>query len=496
MVGKVLLIRPKNTYNYNNYPSLGLISVATALKQKGYQVKIINCAFYEDYKERIMEQINDVDFVGITMLTAEVPNAYEILEMIKSKSDVAIVAGGWHCTLFPDQVMGSGMVDYVITGEGEKHIGIVADAIAGKRKLATTVFPKKIIDLNSLPLVDYAIDSDIEKFISNYLTDKLAQSASQPMRWLPYESSRGCPSLCTFCINVVTGNTNYRQKKANKVIDEIAQIVKRFDLTHVKIVDDNFFVDVMRARVICQGIIDRKLNITWDAECRCDYFNEKMLNDQTLTLARQAGLIQLTVGIESGSTHTLNLMKKGITLQQAENAIKKCDQHGIIGRASFILEIPGESAKDIKKTVKFINRLRRYKKFTCGAGTFRPYPKCELTVRLIEDGMLVEPVNLSDWADKKNMDMYTSAEYIRPWQINGVYSEAAALYINMESEARLGNHQISNWSDRFTNSFFIFLAKIRNRIMWYGFAWEKVLYKDFLLNFYRKRQEDEKKINA
>ena len=78
------------------------------------------------------------------------------------------------------------------------------------------------------------------------------------------------------------------------------------------------------------------------------------MNNETLALAKKSGLIQLTLGIESGSPHTLKLMKKGITPEQAEYAVKKCNEYGIIARSSFMLEIPGDIIDDIKMTIAFI----------------------------------------------------------------------------------------------------------------------------------------------
>ncbi len=90
------------------------------------------------------------------------------------------------------------------------------------------------------------------------------------------------------------------------------------------------------------------------------------------------------------------------------------------------------------------------------------------------------------------IDMYTSAEYVRPWQVNGKYSESAAYYLNMESAVRLGNYQINNSWDRLKNRIFMFLARLRNRTLFYGFALDKKLYQNFLLDFYRKRRVLEK----
>jgi anaerobic magnesium-protoporphyrin IX monomethyl ester cyclase len=492
MFNKILLIRPENIYNYNNYPALNLILLGSALKAAGYEVKIINCAFENDPLRAIAEELPDTLFAGISLLTSEASDAYRIMKFIKEGSEVPVVVGGWHCTLFPEQMAECDYVDYVVCGEGDEHIVNIANCLKEGKKPDSKIFKKKAIDLEKLVEPDYSLDPSIERFITSYLTDKLSEVVYQPMRWLPYESSRGCPSQCTFCINVVTGNTLYRKKSAEKVLNEIERLVAKYRLTHLKIIDDNFFVDIERVRKICSGIIARGLKITWDGECRCDYFNERLLNDETLKLARKSGLVQLTLGIESGSAHTLGVMKKGIRPEQAEFAVKKCDEHGIIARSSFILEIPGERISDIKQTIRLINRLRKYPQFTCGVGTFRPYPKCELTTQLIQEGFLSEPKHFSEWTDKSIIDMYTSAEYIRPWQVNGRYSEAAAFYLNMESSVRLGNHQIDNPWDKTINSSFAFMGKARNRLMFYGLPFDKDIYKKFLVNFYDKRKNLEK----
>lgn len=492
MGAKILLVRPINVYHYNNYPPLGLISIGSVLKRAGYEVTIVDCAFEREPLRVIQRELKDVLFVGVSLLTSEVPHAYEVLSFIRENSNRPTVVGGWHCTLFPQQMANSPLVDYVVTGEGEEHILAIADLLAQDKRPAQKVFQQKIVELDRLPVPDYGIDRNIERYVCSYLTDKLSERIAQPMRWLPYESSRGCPSQCTFCINVVTGNNRYRKKSADKVVAEIDEIVRKFRLTHLKIVDDNFFADIRRTREICRGIIQRGLSITWDGECRCDYFNDHFLNDSTLALARESGLVQLTLGIESGSRHTLMLMKKGITPEQAERAVRKCDQFGIIARSSFMIEVPGETFEGIKETVRFVNRLRKYKYFTCGVGTFRPYPGCELTTNLLQAGYLVEPSSFEEWTNRSVVDLYTSAEYIRPWQVSGNYSENAAYYLNMESAVRLGNHQIDRVSDRVKNALFVNAARLRNKLLFYRITFDKALYKRFLTNFYRERQELEK----
>jgi magnesium-protoporphyrin IX monomethyl ester (oxidative) cyclase len=468
-------------YNYNNYPPLGLISLASTLDAEGHHTRIINCALESDPERQVQAGVRDADVVGMTFTTAEVPDAYRLLTLIRSLPARPVVVGGIHPTLFPKQVWNSGLVDHVVIGEGERPLA----QIAGTGSLPD-ISSNRQPDLERLPLPYYGIDARIESFIRSPLTDPLSVVVGKPMRWLPYESSRGCPHRCAFCINTVTGNTRYRAKSAEKVIHEIEKITGIYQLTHLKFIDDDFFVNIDRARRICAGLI--RLGITWDAECRCDYFDGHRIDDRMLLLAKRSGLVQLTLGLESGSSHTLELLNKGFGPDQGEYAIRKCDEFNIIARSSFIIEVPGETLRDIQQTISFANRLRRYSSFVCGVTTFRPYPACALTEELLRSGQLTEPQSFKEWTDPGVISLYTAAEFARPWQISPQYSERAAHFLTLESATRLGDHQLSK-TGQGLNKFFRALAKWRNRVGCYRWPVDKMLYEKFLAGAYRRKAD-------
>jgi len=497
MPNKILLIRPENIYDHYNYPPLNLIHLGSSLKSNGYDVKIINCGLEKDFLSSIRDNLKDCLLVGITLLTSEVPGAYKVVKFVKENSVVPIVVGGWHCTLFPNQMVDCEYIDYVVIGGGEEYIVEIADALRENKTMPSKIFQKRCVNLNKLPIPDYELDANIENHITTFLTDKLGEYVSHPIRWLPYETSRGCPSQCTFCCNVVTGNTRYRKKSAKKVVSEIEYIVKKYNITHLKILDDNFFPDIERVREVCKGIIKKDLHFTWDGECRADYFKDGMLDDETLDLAKRSGLVQLTIGIESGSFTTLMIMKKGITPNQGEFAIKKCNDYGIIARCSFIIEIPGETIEDIKKTISFVNHLRKqYPWFICGIQIFRPYPKCELTENLIEKGYLLEPKRFVDWSDNEILKIYTGVHDIRPWQIDSKYSTLAAHYQGVES-GFIKKHMLDRKVDILINKIFMGIARIRNKVSCYRFPVDRKMYLAFQTNFYKRMRKLEiaKKLN-
>ena len=491
MKGKVVLIQPKNTLSINIYPPLNLIKLGSVLQREGYKVKIMAAPTIKRPIEMIMEECQDAMMVGIGVLTAEMPSAIRIAKSIKEKYQLPIVWGGWHATLFPEQMAASNIVDKVVVDEGDELIIEIADSYKDNEYNKEINNGEKILrnrnklNMELLPVPDYRLVSNIEHYINLPLTDKFVEYEDRAIRWLPYEASRGCPSKCSFCINVVTGNRMYRRKSARKVVDEIESIVEKFDINHLKIIDDNFFVNVEWVKEIAKGIIDRNLGISWDGECRVNYFNDKHVNDECLELCVRSGLNELNFGIESGSQRSLDIMKKEITPSQSLSTVSISSKHGIVSRCSFIIDVPGEKKEDIFKTVQLINKIRVIPKTTCGVHTYRPYPKSELCEELLARGVISQPTTLEGWEKKEFVEQFTYTDARRKWQKNYNISNKISFYQCLESGFWLKPHQIHNSFISKINSFFMKIASLRNLTVFYRFTIDRYLYVLFRNLFYK-----------
>ena len=64
-------------------------------------------------------------------------------------------------------------------------------------------------------------------------------------------------------------------------------------------------------------------------------------------------------------------------------------------------------------TARLIRRLRKYKTFTCGVQSFRPYPRTPVTEQLKENKLFYEPQTLLEWTHPDNIAMFTYAELDR-----------------------------------------------------------------------------------
>jgi anaerobic magnesium-protoporphyrin IX monomethyl ester cyclase len=90
-----------------------------------------------------------------------------------------------------------------------------------------------------------------------------------------------------------------------------------------------------------------------------------MVNKNLIEKLKRAGLSTLYYGVESGSQHVLDLMKKGITLKQAEDAVRVAKDVRVEVLTSFILGFPSETSKEIDKTINFSIKLNEdYSQFS------------------------------------------------------------------------------------------------------------------------------------
>lgn len=397
-----------------------------------------------------------------------------------------VVWGGWHTTLLPEQVCKDPSIDYAVVGEGEVSFiellkrlkaGKPADDIPGvltKKNVDSrpNIYARKFVDIEKQPLFDYSL-IDIEKHIQS------KDFFGKKVRTIYYESSRGCPHRCAFCINVVAGNQMYRKKSTKKVLDELETLYKKYKFTNLNFIDDNFCIDMKRFKEICQGLIDRKIRVKWFCECRVDYFKDGRMDDSALKLARKSGLSQMTLGLESGSQKTLKMIKKDITLAESMTAAKQCAKFKIVPAMSFIIGFPGESKKEVKKTIRFVNAVRRACPISrIGIGVFRPYPRCDLTQQIIKQGYFKEPKTLRDWT-KNNFDsVYSESTNNLPWQNDPKFLDRVSFYFSLAlriSSKKQYQAYLKSWFG-IPYLMFVSLAKLRLKFMIFGFPLDKVLY--------------------
>jgi len=195
-------------------------------------------------------------------------------------------------------------------------------------------------------------------------------------------TSRGCPGRCKFCDTHIVWTRKYRARSPTNVVDEIEQLHDRYNIGFMVFVDDTFIVNKKRAIEICNQIIERGIDIKWECAGRVN-----LVNKEILAKMKEAGCNTIYYGIESGSQEVLDYINKGITLEQAKNAIKITKKAGIGTSAFFMIGFPSETEEDVKKTIEFNKRLPLDEHDTFSILT--PFPGTELYKIMKDEGLLL-----------------------------------------------------------------------------------------------------------
>jgi anaerobic magnesium-protoporphyrin IX monomethyl ester cyclase len=407
MKNKILFIFPrcKPMSNLLEDPGDGaplqLLSLASVLKQSGYQSIILDQRMVSDseFENKIKEIAPESILVGISAMTGfQISGGIDASKFVKEVSkNTPVVWGGDHVTAMPDQALRESYIDYVVRGAGENTIVPLVKSIeenkipenvqgVSYRKGSVTIHNKDSTpeDINHYPPFAYDL-VDLEEYI-----DKDSE------RTLYYVSSRGCVKRCSFCALVNIQLRGWRAYTPERTVDEIESLVKKHDIKLVSLNDPNFFIDPIRVKAICREIIKRNLKIEW----MTSGFHGQMIHfdDETWELMRDSGCRLILMGAESGSQRVLDLIKKDCKVQDIITFTEKCHKYGIRVRASFMTGFPNEPFEEFVKTIDVmdqifkINPQNEIKLFF-----FTPYPNTGMWDLALKNKMDF-PHKLEDWA--------------------------------------------------------------------------------------------------
>jgi anaerobic magnesium-protoporphyrin IX monomethyl ester cyclase len=380
---------------------LGILAVATPLLRAGFSVKLIDSTITPNFKKRVLEEVRDGLCLAISLVTGPmIRETVDIARAVKAwNPDFPIILGGWHPSLLPKQTLEAPYIDVVVRGQGEEtllelvqHLEAQTpiDFVPGigfKRdgKLCfTTERPLKLIA--EMPPKAY------------HLADFDAYERSCGRRWAMYTSSLACPFNCSYCTNAGVYGRKWNALGPEQFVEETVDLTTRYNLEMLWVVDDNFLVDLDRARHIAEGLVRAGADFKWSIQATTNL--TARLTREDLKLLRRSGLHQICQGVDSGSEKILKLMNK--TFQDFESiyeSASRCLHAGIRPSFNIIFAYPGEGKKERRETIDFMmDMCRRFPGAEFWTNIFTPYPGSPIMEQANELGIQV-PNSLEGWAD-------------------------------------------------------------------------------------------------
>ncbi len=365
------------------FPPLPLLYVATVLRDDGHDVDVLDAPGEGLSFDEVLRRIPGYDAVFLISATMSFnEDAALLLELKQANPRLRTIDFGAHATFKPAEALQRPGVDVIVRHEAELVIRdlVRAWAAGGEswkgvpgigyleagQAVVNPPYPF-IRDLDELPIPDRAfLPRDVEYY--NPIVKRTPVTTAL--------SSRGCPSLCTFCTAPAYYGAKYRARSAANVLKEL-EYLQSLGYREVFYRDELFTVLPRRVREICDGIRERGIDMSWICSVKIGTVDREMLERM-----REAGCHMIRIGVESGSQELLDRVKKGVRVEELRETFAWTHEVGIDTHAHMMLGMPGETPETIQRTLEFIDEIRPT---TVTYGITTPYPGTPLYDELLEE---------------------------------------------------------------------------------------------------------------
>jgi anaerobic magnesium-protoporphyrin IX monomethyl ester cyclase len=292
--------------------------------------------------------------IGITCLTGTSSRAFKISRLIKEiDKSLIIIMGGIHPTALPEECLDRSAADIIVRGEGEITLKEIHDALCSGSdwsNIPGISFRKKNTIIHNPPrsLID-----DLYEF-PPFPYDLFADNIDRYKDFGTIISSRGCPFNCIFCSQRLISGQKYRFLPTERVISKIKLLVEKYNQRKIFFVDDTFTINHKRTYELLDAIISTGLNkkVGFIVESRA-----KEINWELLVKMKEANVLSIAYGVETGSERLMSTLNKKETVQDNIDAIHLTHRAGIAADASLIFGLPTETKHDRKITSRLVRKL-------------------------------------------------------------------------------------------------------------------------------------------
>ena len=333
---------------------------------------------YQDILGGILER--EADLIGFSTYIWNTQLVQDLIRDIRrvKRESVILFAGGPEASYSPERFLSS--CDFVICGEGERQFRMIveravsssdSDSLSDDEKtedcdrdrhsegyrrqsflrwIRTNVPGAAFHDgdvLRTNPAIPET-NADIDSI--PFLYDDLTLFDN---RIIYYESSRGCPFSCTYCLSSIDKRVRFR--KMETVLRELQFFIDR-EVPLVKFIDRTFNCSHERTMMIWRYLRDHDIGKTsFHFEIGADLLNEEEL---ALLESLRPGLVQLEIGIQSTNPKTLMAIRRTMDLQKlCANIERLRSAQNINLHVDLIAGLPYEGLESFEKSFNDVYAL-------------------------------------------------------------------------------------------------------------------------------------------
>jgi radical SAM superfamily enzyme YgiQ (UPF0313 family) len=420
----IIFVNPRATRPENRRFPLSIMAVGAALPP-GVNWEIVDGNLPgADVVARVSALVDEhrragdpVKVIALTVMPGpQLVSAVPVSKALKARfPGIPIVWGGNFGSLYPEPVLKTPYVDWLVRGQGEDTFRELLEAIEGTRDpmtVAGIAFRLADGSLHMAPERAWRGPDELpappyHKIpVAEYLRPTILGRRSGV-----YQASIGCPFGCNFCGVISVFGRREKVQAPERTAEHLGFLARQYGMDSVHFYDNNFFLNEAHAREIAAAF--RLLGLRWWCEARVDTLTR--FSDQTWRALKAAGLSMVFCGAESGSDAVLAKMNKGTTTDQIAHTAAKCREHGITPEFSFVFGDPDEPEREIENTLAFIRKLKAINPaMELISYFYTPTPQRKGTYGDV-DPTATTPQTLDEWIQPEWVEWMTHENPQTPW---------------------------------------------------------------------------------
>ena len=325
----------------------------------------------DDMLDELARELVATHRLDVVALTAPFPGniygAFRIARAIKQVSPKTRVAlgGGYVNTelreLTEPRVFD--YVDFITLDDGERPMLALLEHLRDPKRPLLRTFVRKggavafVSDdtLHDVPFVETGTPSyaglPLDRYVSLFEMLNPMHRLWSDGRWNKLTIAHGCYwKQCTFCDITLDYIKRYERAPADLLVDRIEQMIAETGQTGFHFVDEAAPPAALEA--LATKLIERGVVITWWGNVRF----EKAFTPELAQLLARSGCVAISGGLEVASDRLLELMKKGVTVEQVARVTRAFTDAGVMVHAYLMYGFPTETAQD---TIDALERVRQ-----------------------------------------------------------------------------------------------------------------------------------------
>lgn len=267
----------------------------------------------------------------------------------KVNPHLKIILGGHEVSYDSEEVLKENpSIDFIISGEGEKPVRELLGALK-EGKIFSSLSSLSYREDGKIIKTPLGKTGDINEYPFPY--DDSIQNFKGKIIY--YESSRGCPYNCSYCLSGKGARVSFLNME--RVKKELLFFIEK-GVPLVKFVDRTFNADIKRAKEIFRFLIENKKDTCFHFEMA-----GSLIDEETVEILKEApkGLFQFEIGVQSTYDKTIKDIGRAIEFKKvSENVRKLLKKDNIHIHLDLIAGLPYEDYKTFKKSFDDVLSLR------------------------------------------------------------------------------------------------------------------------------------------